>query len=60
MQARKLELHICDLANIQHNFQRVADAFHAGNVVEHHKAETTCEDMYCMTHLLVAHMFEGN
>lgn len=34
------------LSPIQHNFQTVTEAFHEGNVVEHHKVETSCEDMY--------------
>jgi hypothetical protein len=44
MQARKLELHICEQSGIQDNFQAATDALRYYNVVDHHHLYTTHED----------------
>jgi hypothetical protein len=44
MQARKLELHVCDHSSIWDNFQTTTDALHDCNLLERHHVETTCED----------------
>jgi hypothetical protein len=42
---RELELHVCDLSNIQNNFQTATDALQDSNVVQHHYVDkTTCND----------------
>jgi hypothetical protein len=55
VQARKLELNICDQSSIQDNFQTANVTLHNYNVVENHYAETPCENVYCSTHLLIVH-----
>jgi hypothetical protein len=55
-QARKLEFHIRYLCIIQDEFWAATDSLDNWNVLEHGRAETTCEDTYWTTHLPIVHL----
>jgi hypothetical protein len=62
VQVRKLELHNCNLSDMEDNFKTAIDVLHSCNVVEHRRVETTCEDAYLRTHFPIIHrsVFEEN